>query len=133
MDTVQAVIFPFLTILVGAACILLFGVTTTLRATNEDQGNRIKFLEDERKRDKETLDARDQAIKALNTEILMWQKTVTGEVHWTAITDLLEHHHSQAVVQWERYAATLTNLETRITHLDALVERIAALYERNQQ
>lgn len=119
MDIIISVIFPVLTVVIGGACILLFSVTTTLRATNDDQGKRIAFLEDKSSRD-------DKKIEAQATEITLWSKTVTGEVHLVAITDLLSHHHDQAVAIWDQWNG-------RFEHLENLMTRLVELQEQQQR
>lgn len=98
-----SVIFPVLTVIIGAACILLFSVTTTLRASNTDLRDRVKELEDTKKR----LEAMNAAHTA---ELEALRKVVTGEVHLVAITDLLDHHHKEAVAYWNRWTPALETI-----------------------
>lgn len=113
VGTVVSVVFPVLTIIVSGACLLLFATTSTLRATNGDQGERIKVLEGEQARDKALITGQASEIAAL-------QKVVTGEVQLQAIADVLDHHHAQAVQMWGRVDQVLDHT----AHiLDLLEER----------
>lgn len=104
---VLSVIFPVLTIIIGAACALQYSIVTTLRASNTDLRERVKELEDKEKRAEAT-------IAAQVVELGLWQKTVTGEVHLIAITDLLEHHHAETVRIWAEVQATLAQLTSAL-------------------
>lgn len=104
------VIFPVLTIIIGAACALQFSVMTTLRASNTDLRERVKELEDKEKRSEVTIAGQVAQLDALG-------KVVTGEVHLVAITDLLEHHHAEAVRIWESLQVTLAHTDATMTVL----------------
>lgn len=79
------------------------GVLTSVREQNGDYEKRIKFLEDQRDRDKQT-------IKDQTNDIASLQRIVTGEVQWQAISDLLEHHHKDAVQHWTRAEELLVGI-----------------------
>lgn len=113
MQHAISVIFPVLTIIIGGACILLFSVTTTLRAANTDLRDRAKDLEGQVQR-------LEEKVHSQAAEIAIWQKTVTGEVHLVAITDLLSTHHTESVQKWDELGQTLTH--TDLT-LDGMAEQ----------
>lgn len=71
------------------------GIVTSLREQVGDYKGRVEFLETERTEDKSTITRQASDIAAL-------QRIVTGEVHWTSISDLLEHHHKAAQENWRR-------------------------------
>jgi hypothetical protein len=118
METIINLAFPLMTVVIGAACILLFGATATLRATNGDQEKRILFLEGKSARDDAKIEAQEQEIK-------LWAKTVTGEVHLVAITDLLTDHHTQAVTVWNQWNSHFDRLESLMTRLVELQEDVS--------
>jgi hypothetical protein len=107
---VLTVVFPVLTIIIGAACALQFSVMTTLRASNADLRERVKELEDKDTRS-------DVKIAGQNAELAALGKVVTGEVHLVAITDLLEHHHAESVRIWGDVQKTLTHVDKTIDAL----------------
>lgn len=126
LDVAVKVLFPVLTIVVSGACVLLFGGFTSLRVMNDEQEKRIKFLEAEREREgQERKDERerDQAqIAELMSRAEVLRTTVTGEVHLVAITDLLTHHHEQALHIWESFTEGFKQQEQRLITLLTAVE-----------
>lgn len=125
MDTIVNVIFPVLVVIIGGACTLLLISTKTLRDSRDDQEKRIVFLESQHERDVET-------IRSQGEEIRVWSKTVTGEVHLVAITDLLSHHHDQAVQIWNQWEGRFEHLEELLGHQDALLARVVTLLESHR-
>jgi hypothetical protein len=113
MDT--AAVFPVLTLIIGGACVLLLVSTKTLRDSRDDQEKRIKQLEDERTRDKDTIVAQDAEIK-------FWQKAVTGETHLVAIIELITQHDTKASEHWEHLNTSVEHLDTTMTHLAETME-----------
>lgn len=107
---VLSVVFPVLTIIIGAACALQYSIVTTLRASNTDLRERVKELEDKDSRNEVTIAGQVAELAALG-------KVVTGEVHLVAITDLLEHHHAESVRIWADVQTTLVNVDKSITAL----------------
>lgn len=79
------------------------GIVTSLREQVGDQKTRIDSLTAERGEDKATIARQASDIAAL-------QRVVTGEVHWTAISDLLEHHHKAAQENWQRGESLLEEI-----------------------
>jgi Tfp pilus assembly protein PilN len=139
IDIVLRVVFPVLTVVVSGACVLLFGGFTTVKSTNEEQGKRIRFLEEERdrlaeeraaEREKDAEERRVEREKYahefanLRAEAEVLRKTVTGEIHLVAITDLLTHHHDQAVQIWTTLAENHQAQEQRLVVLTAAVESV---------
>lgn len=61
------------------------------------------------------LEARTELAQT-KTDLAALGRVVTGEAHWVAIGDKLDHHHDEAMIQWKR-------------ERDAL-ERIAVAVER---
>jgi hypothetical protein len=92
---VISVVFPLLTLITGGACILLFSITTTLRANNGDLKDRVDILE------KELKDERSDNA-ALRAEVGALHKVVTGEVQLAAIQTLLEAHDKSTVAEHAR-------------------------------
>lgn len=82
------------------------GVVVGLREQVGDSKTRIEFLEKERTEDKTLIATQSSDIAAL-------QKVVTGEVHWLAISDLLEHHHRDSVEHWRDTKHLLTEIRDR--------------------
>lgn len=109
MDNLAAV-FPVLTLIASAGCVLLFVSTKTLRDSRDDQEKRIKFLEDKSARDDETIAGQAGQIDALG-------KVVTGEAHLVAIGDLLSEHHAEAKNAWTTLSGTLTHVDQTMTKL----------------
>lgn len=105
------VIFPILTIIGGGIAILAYGSNKVLRDTAADLRVRVTDLEVSKKIDREKLDS--QA-----TELKVWQKAVTGEIKLAAILDLLNSHHAQSVVVWERMNATMDRMNTYLNELN---------------
>ncbi len=93
--TVISVVFPLLTLITGGACILLFSITTTLRANNGDLKDRVAILEAEIATEK----AENAAMKV---ELAAMHKVVTGEVQLAAILTLLEAHDKNSVAEHAR-------------------------------
>lgn len=81
LGTIVGVVFPLLTVIVGGACVLLFSITTTLRASNGDLRDRVADLEKEQALDKAT-------IKEQHAELEALKKVVTGEVQLAALGDM---------------------------------------------
>lgn len=86
------------------------GIVVGLREQVGDQKTRIEFLEGERTEDKATINRQASDIAAL-------QRVVTGEVHWTAMGDLLEHHHQTATENWRDAKALLTEIRDDVRRL----------------
>lgn len=129
-QTIIQFIFPMLTFVTVGACILLFSMTTTLRQSNTDLRDRVTDVEAENKRHEATIKSQAEKIDAQSEEIALWAKTVTGEVHLVAITDLLTHHHDQAVKVWEQWGVRLDHVDTGIDGVRVLLARLVELEER---
>jgi hypothetical protein len=110
LATILGVVFPLLTIIIGGACVLLFSVTSTLRASNGDLRDRVADLEKEQSIDRATIKTQAGEIKTQAAEIVALQKIVTGEVQLTALTDLLEHHHADTIKTQARIEKTVDTL-----------------------
>lgn len=125
LDTIVGVIFPVLTVVIGGACILLFSVTTTLRASNSDLRERVKDLEAKNLTNEAT-------ISAQKVEIELWSKTVTGEVHLVAIEDLLTHHNNYAVKLGDSLTKCMAHLDGSIEDLDDLMKELLLLMKKDR-
>ena len=110
-------IFSILTIIVGGVCIMLFVSTKTLRDSRDDQEKRIKFLEDERTRDK-------TMIASQATEIGILRRTVTGEDQLVAISALLGQHHKDAVTHWVQVTAGLGHVGTTLDSVNDSIDNL---------
>lgn len=97
---VVGVIFPILTIIAGGIAILAYGSNKVLRDTSADLRQRVADLEKDREADR-------ALIAAQTAELKVWQGAVTGEVHLTAILNLLTQHHNEAVAEWQKVDAIL--------------------------
>ncbi len=93
--TIISVVFPLLTLITGGACILLFSITTTLRANNGDLKERVSILESE-------IEAEKAANASMKAELAAMHKVVTGEVQLAAILTLLEAHDKTMVAEHAR-------------------------------
>jgi hypothetical protein len=120
--TIISTIFTVLTVITGGACVLLLVSTKTLRDSRDDQEKRIKFLEEERTRDKDT-------ITAQATELGIWRSAVTGEKQLAAIMGLLTRHHTEAKASWIEVGDTLRHVDEILSHLDATIARVVGLLE----
>jgi hypothetical protein len=102
MDLSQALtgIFGITTILATAVAGLVWGTVKTVRDTASDLRGRVGDLETERAKDK-------ALIAELRTENTVLTKTVTGEVHWVALTALLTLHHKESGERLEKVLAIL--------------------------
>jgi hypothetical protein len=122
LATIVQFIFPLLTCIAIGIGILLLSMTTTLRQSNQDLRERVRDVETENARHETTIKAQATKIEAQSAEIALWSKTVTGEVHLVAITDLLTHHHERATKVWEAWGV-------KLDHVDALLTRIVEIEE----
>lgn len=86
------------------------GIVVGLREQVGDSKTRIEFLEKERAEDKALIASQTSDIAAL-------QRVVTGEVHWVAINDLLDHHHKAAVDNWREAHSLLTDIRDDVRDL----------------
>lgn len=82
-------------LIVGGLLILVYGVVQTQKSTIEARGQRVDDLEKEVAR----LTAQ-VAQTAAENQVL--RSVTTGEVHWRAIGEQLEHHHEEAQRHWGR-------------------------------
>lgn len=95
---------------------LMRGTVTNLREQLADTRASNAEMRQER--------AEDRAeIATLHTQLDALGKVVTGEVHWLAISDLLDEHHGEARAYWTRAegnaAEMLSTLRAIQTALDA--------------
>lgn len=95
LSAILDVVFPILVVVVGGACILLYGVTSTLRTSNGDLRDRVSDLEAAETRNEATIKKQDAEIEAL-------RKVVTGEVQLAALADVLDAHHRETTVSTAR-------------------------------
>lgn len=108
LDTALNVVFPILTVIVGGACILLFGITSTLRSSNGDLRDRVADLEASEARNEATITAQASEIAAL-------QKVVTGEVQLAALADVLDAHHRETIVSNARIEKTTDKILEKVS------------------
>lgn len=100
---------------------LLRGTVVNLREQLKDARDEIADLE--RRRERETTERTEQAatdatqIARLEAGIATLTSTVTGEIHWVALGEQLEQHHSAAEVHWRHLAAATVRLEKALTDL----------------
>lgn len=108
LGAVVSVVFPLLTLITGGACILLFSITTTLRANNGDLKDRVDILE------RELADERADNTQ-LRAEVEALHKIVTGEVQLAAILTLLESHDKSTVAEHARIEKAVDAVRTEVT------------------
>lgn len=107
-NNVLNVVFPILVVVVGGACILLYGVTSTLRTSNGDLRDRVADLE--------AAEIRNEAkIKEQAAEISALQKVVTGEVQLAALADVLDAHHKETVVATARIEKSVDTILEKVS------------------
>lgn len=88
------------------------GTVTNLREQLSDARIQIKDLKDGRAEDQATIGRQSSDISAL-------QRVVTGEVHWQAISDLLDHHHQAAELHWRRDEELLIDIRDAVQQGDS--------------
>lgn len=104
-------VFGITTLIAAGLAGLSWGVVRTLRETARDLRDRVGDLEDARESDKREREAEQVKHQAELTQLKRRQtelsaenatlaKLVTGEVHWVALTHLLEEHHTEASAHW---------------------------------
>lgn len=107
----------------GAAAVLMTLLSTgyvgmqrgrivNLREQVDDERRRVDSLKAERA----DLQA---SVQTLSSEMAALRGVVTGEVHWTSINDLLEHHHQLAEQHWSRAETTLNRLLDKLEQREA--------------
>lgn len=70
------------------------GRVSDLRTQVSDANTRIDFLVSERADDKALIAEQAATIASLSSDFAVLQRTVTGQIHWEAITDqLLDQNH----------------------------------------
>lgn len=79
------------------------GVVTNLREQLNDARSEITDLKTNR-----TETAADNA--RLKSDLSALQRVVTGEVHWLALNDLLDHHHKLTEEHWRVVEPVLTEI-----------------------
>lgn len=99
-------IFGAAALVAAALAGLTWGTVKTLREGGADLRSRVDDLEKEQARDK-------AKIAELESENAALGRLVTGEVHWTALTDLLNVHHSEARAHWDDVLLILRRIEAR--------------------
>ena len=113
----------FVTLLIGA-------ITLATAAGLGWQRGKILRLKTERDEDRVRADRADTRADKLEEELHQCQsdlsalgRVVTGETHWVAIGELLEHHHGEAKENWvETRGLLLKGLEDLETVVE-IVER----------
>lgn len=83
--------------------VALRGDLSDARGKIEEQRGEIDDLKVQREADR-TL------IERQRSDIQLLQRMVTGEAHWQAISDLLDHHHEQAEDHWKNTEQSLDDI-----------------------
>jgi hypothetical protein len=108
-------VFAVTTLIATGLSGLTWGLVRTLRDAAGDLRARVQDLEDERAEDAKAaaVERAENAkeIARLSSENVTLRSLVTGEVHWQAIADLLDHHHAEAKAVWERLVPAVTHIE----------------------
>lgn len=90
------------------------GVTSGLRESLAESRAKIEEQRgeiDDLKKDR----ADDRALIAqLNSDLAVLRPLVTGEIHWQAISDMLEHHHETAEKHWATVEGTLGAISSKL-------------------
>lgn len=97
-------VFAVTTLIATGLSGLTWGLVRTLRDAAGDLRARVKDLEVSR-----ADDAKEMAKMAAENATL--RSLVTGEVHWQAIADLLDHHHTEAQQVWNKVLPALQHIE----------------------
>ena len=95
VQTVVLMVLAGVTTITTALVGIQIGTVRTLRDSNNDLRARVVDLERERTEDKAAIVERD-------AENSLLRAMVTGKVDWVALTDLLEHHHREALDWWKK-------------------------------
>lgn len=92
-------------------------VVITLRETRDDALTEAELMKNQRDEARQEVKAKDLALAAKDvllqqkdSEITLLARTVTGEVHWQAISEMLDHHHETAEVHWKRVEVLCADL-----------------------
>jgi hypothetical protein len=100
-------LLPFASFLVATAAAAGFtfqrGWMVSLRERVDDLTKENTALKDGRVEDKAT-------IAQLTSDIDAVRRSITGEVHWQAISEVLDHHDAAAREHWEREEHILTQV-----------------------
>ena len=110
METVSGLLTTALAIVALATLAglgLMRGTVTNLR---ENLGDARAEIADKDRR----LTALEKSDKQHQSELEALRRVVTGEVHWVALGETLDHHHSEAKGHWERDEATLNEILTEL-------------------
>lgn len=73
---------------------LMRGTVTNLRESLADARAEIADLDRRHEAD-------EKKVTDLTNDVAALQRTVTGEVHWIALGETLDHHHDEAKKHWE--------------------------------
>lgn len=82
---------------------LQWGALKALRDVRDDQSKEITLLKSQREEDK-------AEISQLKSDLSALSRVVTGEIHWKALGETLDSHHSEAQKHWEIQEGLLTQL-----------------------
>lgn len=70
------------------------------RGRISDLQGRLKDSDEELVRKERRLTEAEAEVLKLKTDLDALARVVTGEAHWTAIGELLDHHHQEAEAHW---------------------------------
>lgn len=108
-------VLTLLTLVIGGICTVLLVGIRTLRDSRDDLEFRVKQLEAERTRDKDTIAGQETAIG-------FWRSAATGDAKLDQLASKLDEHHASAVKNWVQVNAALGHvgraLDTTNEHLE---------------
>jgi chromosome segregation ATPase len=83
------------------------GRVVSLRADLGDARGKIAEQRDEIDDLRSDRETDRQTISQQSSDIALLQRMVTGEAHWQAISDVLDHHHQSAERHWSGTQSSL--------------------------
>lgn len=88
------------------------------RAAVTSLRERLKDSDEELARVNRRHDDAIAELEVVKSDLEGLSRVVTGEAHWIAIGDQLEHHHSEAVGHWSRDETILQEIRDRLPEKD---------------
>ncbi|MGH3496200.1 MAG: hypothetical protein ACRDP1_01880 [Nocardioidaceae bacterium] len=98
----------------GGLAGLMRGRITMLRETADDLRSRLGDLEASDR-------AKSTELAELRNERDVLRRMVTGEAQLTRLTEMLDHHHEQAMAEWRRLTDVDRRIETAMLALAATI------------
>ena len=110
-------VFGLIATVAAMLAAVIWGNVQGLRSANADLRLRVTDLE-----------SSNLTLKAENVELKSSLRTLTqnisGEVHWEALSEVLEHHHRDAIQHWEKETGAITDMRDLIKESTSLLADI---------